>query len=207
MCWKRVSAALAENLASKELREELIAGLVDHLNTENLRSSERSALREKEREQNQVAITSARIERDNLVRAISQAGHSRALLDALAQVEARLLRLEELLSEGAPQEIFIVTEEQVRSFVEKRSAHFAEILSAEPQMVKHELQKRMSVLTLTPEMREGQAVYRVTGDVSLFSAPEGVVQNNQVHPIALHYTIPVRLILPIRISYLLKEAA
>lgn len=44
-------AALAENLASKELREELIAGLLDHLKTENLRSSERSALSEKEREQ------------------------------------------------------------------------------------------------------------------------------------------------------------
>lgn len=74
-------------------------------------------------------------------------------------------------------------------------------------MVKHELQKRMSVLTLTPEMREGQPVYRVTGDVALFSGADGVVQNNQVHPLALHYTIPVRIILPIRICYILKEAA
>jgi len=57
--------------------------------------------------------------------------------------------------------------------------------------VRHELQKRIKSITLTPSVKELGSVYKVSGDVALFSSPESVVQSNQVHLIGLQYTIPI----------------
>jgi hypothetical protein len=67
----------------------------------------------------------------------------------------------------------------------------AALLSREPEIVKHELQKRITSLTLTPQVTDGVRAYLVSGDVGLFSGTEDVVQTNQVDLISLHYQIPI----------------
>jgi len=60
-----------------------------------------------------------------------------------------------------------------------------------PEVVKHAFQKRLSSITLTPTTDEMGPVYRVSGDVDLFSPAEHVLQSNPVELIALQYTIPI----------------
>ena len=90
-----------------------------------------------------------RLTRDNLVRAISQPGHSCALLAALDEVE----RLEALLKASnqaapPPRE----KEQDVRDFLNQRAAAFLDMLLQEPELLKNSPQKHISVITLTPDL-------------------------------------------------------
>jgi hypothetical protein len=70
---------------------------------------------------------------------------------------------------------------------------FGEVLTDEPEVVRHDLQKRISSITLTPAVDERGHHYKVTGDVELFSVPEGAVQDNPVELVDLHYNMPISI--------------
>jgi len=59
--------------------------------------------------------------------------------------------------------------------------------------VKAEFQRRITSITLTADVDEHGPIYRITGDVDLFSVPKNVMQTNQVHLIGLHYTKKVSI--------------
>jgi hypothetical protein len=68
-----------------------------------------------------------------------------------------------------------------------------EIMSASGENVRAELQKRISSLVLTPSVDATGPLYTITGDVALFSAPEGAVQATQPPLAGLHCNIPIAL--------------
>jgi hypothetical protein len=119
---------------------------------------------------------------ENLVRAIRECGGSRALLAELGEAEVALERVEERLAETTKPPIPEITEDEVRRFLHETAESFGEILLNQPESLKHELQRRISSITLTPSIEDGGRVYTATGDVGLFSGPEDAGQSNQVLP-------------------------
>lgn len=184
-------SALSEKLQSEDIREELVQALLQNLrDTKNKRLSERNAV-DRERGELEATRRTLTIQIDNLANAIRECGGSRALLASLVEAEARLDRIEERLASAtkpAPQDI---TEDEVRAFLNDSAKSFVDILLGAPEAVKHELQKRISSIILTPTVDDRGTVYRISGDVDLFSSAEGIVQSNQVHLIALHYNISI----------------
>ena len=184
--------ALSANLRKEELREDVVLGLYEHLQGAKIKrmGSEQSTA------DRRVGLETSRrtqaTHQENILKAIREGCGARALYEDLVQVEARIARIDETLATSvkvAAREIGI---DEVREFVNSHVHLFEELLLGAPERVRHEFQKRISTITLTPSVDERGPVYRVTGDVDLFSVAEGVVQTNQVELIGLHYTISCR---------------
>jgi hypothetical protein len=58
---------------------------------------------------------------------------------------------------------------EVRAFLRANLNKLADVLLADPVSAKLEILNRIDKLWLTPDMRDGEKVYMVTGDLSLFS--------------------------------------
>jgi site-specific DNA recombinase len=184
-------ASLSQKLQSGDLREELLETLLQNLrNGESKRLSEQNAVDEErgELEETRRTLTT---QIQNLVTAVRECGGSRALLADLKEAEAKLDRISERLDSVSRPPTRDITEEQVRAFLNETADSFTDVLLGSPEAVKHELQKRISSIYLTPRVGETGPVYQVSGDVDLFSSPEHVLQSNQVDLIALQYTIRI----------------
>jgi site-specific DNA recombinase len=190
---KEFMAALSERLQSETIREELVQVPMQHVKTAKGRTLSEQHDAERQREEMEATRKTLGFQMENLVRAIRESGHSRALIADLTEVEARIARLDEILTSSARPAALEVTEHEVRTFINSRALSFGEILAASPEAVRQELQKRISSITLTPSVDERGPVYTATGDVDLFSTPNGAVQSNQVDLIALQYNIPISI--------------
>jgi hypothetical protein len=125
----------------------------------------------------------------NLLKAVRESGGCRALYEDLKEVEGKIGRIDQILTAPAAQTpVREIPIEEVRNFVDNEAKRFEELLLSAPEKVKAEFQRRITSITLTPDVDEHRPIYRVTGDVDLFSAPEDVMQTNQVDLIGLHYT-------------------
>jgi hypothetical protein len=184
-------SALSEKLRSEDLREELIQALLQNLRDgKNKRLSEQDATVQERRHLEQTRETLI-IQIENLVRAVRDCGGSRALLAELTEAEAAHERINNRLASSSKPPSRDITEDEVRVFLNDTANSFKEILLGTPEAVKHDFQKRISSIILTPTVDEKGPVYRVSGDVDLFSSPEHVLQSNSVELIALQYTIPI----------------
>jgi hypothetical protein len=182
---------LCENLKSEDLREELIQGLMVHLRTKKSRVLEEKQSAELERgelEENKKVLIRRK---DNLVKAVSECGGSRALYEELTQVEERLDRIEARLASTSKAAAPEINEEDVREFVNSRAHLFQQLLLGNPEVVKQAMQRMVSKIVLTPILDERGFVYRVSGDVDLFAIPIDALQSNPVNPIGLQYNIPI----------------
>ena len=184
-------SALALKLGSESVREDIGKELLAYLNSARGKAIQDQLDGESERKTIEETLRTLRLQQGNLVDAIRNAGHSRALLADLAEVEARISRMEERLEAAARPPMKPITEEEVRSFVADEFSSIQGLLREAPETVRHHLQKRISTITLTPIMGEPRSTWRAEGDVGLFSGPSGALQSNQGPPIALHYTLPV----------------
>jgi hypothetical protein len=138
-------------------------------------------------------------QQQNVCKAIREIGGRRALYEDLDNLDARIGRIDELLATAAPPTTPEISLEEVQAFVDSQTQSFKELLLASPERVKSEFQRRIGSITLTPCLDELGRVYRVSGDVDLFSVPEDVVQTNQVHLVGLHYKIPISFeVIPFR---------
>jgi site-specific DNA recombinase len=186
-------SALGEQLEDETLSEELVHSLLQHLNSARGKAIQDQIDSEAGQHKLEETLRCLRTQRDNLVRAIREIGHSRSLIAELTDVEARTERIELQLETSTTPHAKEVTEEEVRSFLAANRQTFADMLGGEPEAVRHELQKRMSSITLTPSFGPDGHRYTATGDVGLFSRSDDVVQSNQVPLIGPHYTIPIRI--------------
>jgi hypothetical protein len=190
---KEFMGALAANLQSETLREELVQTLLEYLKTQKAKTASGHTAAEHNREQMQATRRTLQNQIQNVISAIRDCGHSRALLAELDDLEAKVARIDEILAVPAPAPAREVTEKDVREFLNSTSNSFSKVLTGAPEVVRQHLQKRISFITLTPSVDERGRHYKVAGDVALFSVPEGVVQSNPVELVALHYNIHISL--------------
>jgi DNA invertase Pin-like site-specific DNA recombinase len=184
-------AALSDNLKPDLLHEDVVQGVMRHLKDSMGRSLQQRADAESQQGQMETNRRTLSLQLENLVSAIREVGHSRVLLAELKEIETKIERIDETLASASKPPAPDITEHEVRSFIANSASSLVDILAGSPETVRHELQKRMTSITLTPSEDERGFLYRVSGDVSLFSSPEGVVRSNQVHLFALQYTIPI----------------
>jgi Recombinase zinc beta ribbon domain len=151
---KEFMAALSERLQSETIREELVQVPMQHVKTAKGRTLSEQHDAERQREEMEATRKTLGFQMENLVRAIRESGHSRALIADLTEVEARIARLDEILTSSARPAALEVTEHEVRTFINSRALSFGEILAASPEAVRQELQKRISSITLTPSVDE-----------------------------------------------------
>jgi site-specific DNA recombinase len=186
-------SALGAKLQSDEIREELVQAVLQNLqHAESRRLSDQIAA-VGERGHLEETRKTLKTQIENLARAIQEYGGSRALHTNLTESEARLERIDERLAQAESSPIKDISEDELRAFLRESAGSFADVLFGVPDVVKHQLQKRISSIVLTPIIDNRGPVYTVSGDVDLFSAAEHVLQTNQVHLIALHCKIPVSL--------------
>ena len=191
-------STLGQRLEDETLSEELVHSLLQHLNSARGKAIQEQIDAQAGHHKLEETLGSLRTQRDNLVRAIKEIGHSRSLLAELTDVEARIERIEQQLEASTIPPAKAVTEEEVRLFLAANRLSFADLMGGEPEAVRFELQKRMSYITLTPSLGPDGHGYIATGDVGLFSRTDDVVQSNQVPLIEPHYTIPIRIEVQVR---------
>jgi hypothetical protein len=184
-------SVLSEKLQSEDLREELIQALLENLQDgKNKRLAAQDATIQERRDLEQARETLT-IQIRNLACAIRECGSSRALLAELTEAEAADERINTRLASVSEPPSRDITEEEIRAFLNQNASSIKEILLGTPETVKHNFQKRITSIILTPTSDERGPVYRVSGDIGLLSSPEDVLQSNQVELIALQYTIPI----------------
>ena len=185
-------SALAANLADTGRREELVAQLKNEIkeaSAKRLRMADEVVSKRAGLVSEKTVLVK---KADNLADDMEETGISRTLKAHLLVIEKRIAAIEEELSMEAAPVMPEFTDNEIRSFVEDQSRNFAEVLAADPQRAKEEIRKRVSQLTLTPNVSDDGCIYLVTGDVALF-APEDVMQSKGLESFGLHYTFPLRL--------------
>jgi len=190
-------AALSTNLLDPRLEEERTREFVAQLKAR----VEQEETLAREAEVNRPALEKERYELSAQGRRVGEAiaihGLSPILSDQLKTIESRLAEIDHMLTSKPVAKLPSFTEEQIREFLRKECKDFCEVLVADPEVAKREIQKRIKKLVLTPKQTSDGTVLEVTGDVELFLA-EGVVLNNSLEGIAQHYTltrIPIALVL------------
>ncbi|WP_263375314.1 recombinase family protein [Granulicella aggregans] len=173
-------AALSDNLKPGLLQEDVVQGVMRCLKEAMGRSRQQRLDAELQQDQMEATRRKLSSQMENVVSAVRECGHSRSLLAELKEIETKIDRIDETLASTLKPPTADITELEVRSFIANSASSLAEILAGSPETVRHELQKRMTSITLTPSQDERGLVYQVSGDVSLFSSPEGVLQSNQV---------------------------
>jgi site-specific DNA recombinase len=182
---KEFISAISEKLRSEDIREELVQALLQNLrDAKNKKLGEQNAV-DKERGELEATRSTLTTQIENLADAIQNSGGSRTLLAKLTEAEARRDRIDERLASATRPPAQDITEDEARAFLNDSAKSFVDILFGAPEMVKHELQKRISSIILTPTVDERGPVYQISGDVNLFSSPEHVVQSNKGHRMGL----------------------
>jgi site-specific DNA recombinase len=130
---------------------------------------------------------------DNLSDAIARMGGSTTLEQKLMMAEARIEQIDGLMAHAEEFVAKPVDREEVRHFVEQEIGNVGKILLSDPVTAKNELRKYISELIMNPFEEGKNRGYIATGDVALFSAPGGVMQEDSMERKPLHYTIAIRL--------------
>lgn len=101
-------------------------------------------------------------------------------------METRLAEIERLLTAKPAPIRLAFAENEIREFLRKESKDFCNVLGADPELAKREIQKRIKKLVLAPKQTPNGTVLEVTGDVGLFRQPD-VMVNNLVDETVHHY--------------------
>jgi len=190
---ERLMAALTRNLLSDDLEADIVRALLGEVREANRSAGFRQSTAAQSRVQIEAERKSVDAQIKNVASAIKAMGHSPSLLEELKGLEAQAVRLNDALAAlliPAPKD---VTEGEIRAFLKESRQRFTDVLNAEPEIVRNELRRRISSITLTPSVNEHGPVYEVAGDVALFVEPKGVEQSSQPGLDALHYTLPISL--------------
>lgn len=185
--------SLAENLRSQIIREEAVQALFEFVQANRVKRTSLESPAEERRKNLEESRKRLLRQQANLVTAIKESGGIRALYDELKGIQASLSRVDEMLVPVDVPPETTVTIEEVRSFVGEQIQNLEGLLASEPEVLKQDFQRRITKIMLTPTVDDRGVVYRVTGDLALFIAPESVVQPNQGSLFELHYNLPISL--------------
>jgi len=184
-------SALSEKLCDDSVREELIQTVFEQVRSAKdacLEVESSSVQRRKDLETNRAKQSRCK---ENLVKAVRESGGLKAIFEELELVIRTIERIDEKLAELNRPPVPEVTLEQVREFVNGQMKSLEQLLFGAAEALKMDFQQRITRIVVTPVEDERGRFFQITGDVDLFSAPEGVVQTNQVDSFGLHYKIPV----------------
>jgi DNA invertase Pin-like site-specific DNA recombinase len=201
---------LSEKLRDESHREELIQMVFEQVQSaKNTRLVGELSAVQRRKDLETSRATQAR-HKENLVKAVRESGGLKALYEELELVVRSIERIDEKLAGLNRPPLPEVTLEQVREFVNTQIEDLEKLLFGAAEALKMDFQRRITQIVVTPVEDETGRSFRITGDVDLFVAPEGVVQTNQVYLIGLHHTIPIAFeVIPYktRQKWALPEAA
>ena len=183
-------SALVKNLLRPELAEELFLLFQQSVTTtlENeARLAEESANRSTELHQERAKLLN---EAQNIAEAIAQQRISPVLSRRLAQTEARLSEIDDLLSAPRQVEFPTFSAEEIRSALRDQSQRLVEILTGDKAAAKQELQRRIDKLILTPRETPTGWVLDISGSIGLFTGASDEMLTNSLEGIGQHYALP-----------------
>lgn len=175
---QQLVAAFSKNLLDEGLEEERIrefsAQLKARIEVEEKLAHEATSNASQLREERAELQSQAQ----HLVDAIAKQGISPLLSSQLSTVEARQREIERQLNAKPAPMVSAFSADDIREFLRKESKDFCDVLVADPEVAKREIQKRIKKLTpstrghvLTPKQTVNGTVLEVTGDVGLFRQP------------------------------------
>ena len=137
--------------------------------------------------------------RNNRLDAIKIGGNMQSLVSALAKVDAQIKRIDEMMSAfGMPAQVKDVKIDEIRKFVEDQAGSFEALLMGSAQARKIDFEHRFSKpLVVTPAETDKGRIFRVNGDVGLFSPDDGALLSGQVPPTGQQCTIHVNFRVPL----------
>ena len=135
----------------------------------------------------------------NLADAIAQNGSSPFLTSELANVDARLAEIDRLSNAKPAPKLPTFRNEEIRSFLRKECEDFCELLKADPESARGEIEKQIKKLVLTPKETADGAVLEVSGDIELLRTGD-VLDESPLEGTVQHYILPVSVILDPRLS-------
>lgn len=194
-------SALCNNLRRPALREDMVHSLFEYLNSEKANQAAGAEAVEARKAQLEVDRAAAEVHRANLLEAIKVGGDLQSLVNALAGTEAQIKRIDRILYDlGKSADVKDLSIDQVRAFVEEQISAFEAVLLGSAEMLKVEFQRRLrSALKVTPVDGSNGRMFRVSGDVGLFSLglengallSDGVSPTGQQSTIAVNFRIPL----------------
>jgi DNA invertase Pin-like site-specific DNA recombinase len=204
-------SALCDRLRSPDLRESLVQSLLGYLKSEKANQEgkgEMTNARMAQLEADRKAVESSQA---NFLEAIRVGGRDlRSLVDSLASTEEQIARLDKMISAlGRPAEVKEIRLDEVRKFVDGSANDFEMLLLGSAEMLKVEFQRRIEpALEVTPTETAKGRVFRVAGDVRLFS-PEvnGALLYSQVNPFVQQSTIHVDFEIPLYVTQITQHKA
>jgi hypothetical protein len=119
-------AALGANLRSEELRDELVHELLVHVKAKATAANRQDGVGDT-RVHMEATRKTLGTQIDNMVAAIRERGHSRALLNELDELEAKAARIDETLAAPAAPPPKEITENDVRAFLNSAMHRFGDI--------------------------------------------------------------------------------
>lgn len=181
-------SALGEKVGSPEVRESIVAGMMDQLRKVQEESNSRAATFLARRAQFEEERMKLRRTVENLCQAIGDLGGSSALNSKLQLAECRLAQLDDELSGATKAPEVKFSRRDIGKFVEEKADRFGNVLLGDPETAKNEMRKLVTKITLTPSEDERGVIYVLSGDVGLFSVGERVVlQSDSLESIRLQY--------------------
>ncbi|MFZ0301881.1 MAG: recombinase family protein [Terracidiphilus sp.] len=93
----------------------------------------------------------------------------------LRKCVSRKEEIEEMLEAEARSSVPEIDRAEIRAFFQANFNRLADVLLADPVSAKQEILNRVDKLVLTPEVRDGEQLYVVTGDLRLFSGDSDVL--------------------------------
>jgi hypothetical protein len=108
----------------------------------------------------------------NLAEEVANFGGNEEMRSVRRRKEARLTVVTDLLKRIDSPSKQGISEREIDAFLHKALAELVDVLLGEPLKTQQELQKRISSLTLTPVVHDGEPAFAVGGDVTLFCAEE-----------------------------------
>lgn len=190
--------ALSRKLREHSLREELIQMVFEEIQSTKHKRLEAESSAKLRRKDLETSRAQQARHKENLVKAVRESGGMKALYEELELVTRSLERIDEKLVELNCPPMPEVTLEEVTEFVNGQMSTLEQLLVGSAESLKMDFQKRIEKIVVTPDTDQRGKFYRITGDVSLFAAPEGVAQTKQVDLVGLHYKITVSCSIAVR---------
>jgi hypothetical protein len=107
--------------------------------------------------------------------------------------EARLTEVTNLLKRVESPSKQSISEQEIDIFLRKAFTELADALLGDPLTTQQELQKRISSLTLTPMVHDGEPAYEISGDVTLFCAEEVMMLSSSGTKAGEHHPFVIKL--------------
>jgi hypothetical protein len=108
----------------------------------------------------------------NLAEEVANFGGNEEMRSVRRRKEARLTVVTNLLKCIESPSKQSISEQEIDAFLRKAFAELADVLLGDPLTTQQELRKRISSLTLTPMVHNGEPAYEISGEVTLFCAEE-----------------------------------